>query len=292
MRHESLEDILARRADEPVPPEVAAMANAVRASFGTGVMAVLSYGSSLRGVDPAETLIDLYVLTDSLSDVSSNPVSRAACALLPPNVYYAETVFEGRTLRSKYAVLPLAAFERRCGGMTDNPYFWARFSQPCRLVHVHDRMTRVRVVQSLGEAVRTMLTAAAGVAPMEVDAAALWVAGFRETYRTELRPEGPDRAAGIVKADEAYYRALADAAAPILPERAADWRLRRLIGKALSVLRLLKAAFTFAGGADYLAWKIGRHSGERIELKPWQRRHPILGALSLLPGLLRRGAVR
>jgi hypothetical protein len=54
----------------------------------------------------------------------------------------------------------------------------------------------------------------------------------------------------------------------------------------------MKAAFTFAGGADYLAFKVERHSGERIELKPWQRRHPILGALSLLPGLLRRGAVR
>lgn len=292
MRHESLEDILARRADEPVPPEVAIMAEAVRARFGEGAVAVLAYGSSLRGVDPAETLIDLYVLTDSLSDVGRNPLSRLACALLPPNVYYAETESEGRALRAKYAVLPLAAFERRCSGMTDNPYFWARFSQPCRLVHARDRMTRIRVVQSLGEAVRTMLTAAAGILPMESDAAALWAAGFRETYRTELRPEGPERAASIVEVDETYYRALAEAAAPILPERAANWRWRRIVGKSLSVLRLLKAAFTFVGGADYLAWKIGRHSGERIELKPWQRRHPILGALSLLPGLLRRGAVR
>ena len=292
MQHQSLEDILAQRAEEPVPAEVAAMAEAVKALFGDGAAAILAYGSSLRGVDPSETLIDLYVLVGSLSDVSSNPVSRAACGLLPPNVYYAETVFEGRPLRAKYAVLPLDSFERRCSGATDNPYFWARFSQPCRLIYVRDRAVRFRVIQSLGEAVRTMLTAAAGIEPAQRDVSAIWAAGFRETYRTELRPEGPDRAAGIVAADEVYYRALAEAAAPVLPERSADWRLRRFVGKALSVLRLMKAAFTFAGGADYLAWKIARHSGERIELKPWQRRHPILGALSLLPGLLRRGSVR
>ena len=47
----------------------------------------------------------------------------------------------------------------------------------------------------------------------------------------------------------------------------------------MSVLRLAKAAFTFAAGADYLAWKISRHSGIEVKLKPWQRRHPVLGAL-------------
>jgi len=49
---------------------------------------------------------------------------------------------------------------------------------------------------------------------------------------------------------------------------------------------------TFAGGADYLVWKINRHAGTEIALKPWQRRWPILGALTLLPRLLRRGAIR
>ena len=35
---------------------------------------------------------------------------------------------------------------------------------------------------------------------------------------------------------------------------------------ALSVLRLLKALFTFEGGLDYIAWKLERHSGQRIEV--------------------------
>jgi hypothetical protein len=55
---------------------------------------------------------------------------------------------------------------------------------------------------------------------------------------------------------------------------------------------LAKASATFAGGADYIAWKINRHAGTKIELKPWQRRHPLLAGISLLPKLLKSGAIR
>ena len=60
------------------------------------------------------------------------------------------------------------------------------------------------------------------------------------------------------------------------------WALRRACGKALNALRLAKAAFTFEGGADYIAWKIERHSGVALELADWQRRHPLLAAPALL----------
>ena len=32
--------------------------------------------------------------------------------------------------------------------------------------------------------------------------------------------------------------------------------------------------------------------GSDIQLKPWQKRHPLLAAISLLPRLLRSGAIR
>ncbi len=70
------------------------------------------------------------------------------------------------------------------------------------------------------------------------------------------------------------------------------WARRRLEGKALSVLRLAKASATFAGGVDYIAWKINRHAGTQIRIKPWQRRWPLLAAITLLPRLLKSGAVR
>ena len=68
--------------------------------------------------------------------------------------------------------------------------------------------------------------------------------------------------------------------------------LRRFAGNLWSMARLAKAAFTYSGGIDYIAWKIERHSGHRIELSAWQKRHPLLTGLVLLPQLLRRGVVR
>ncbi|MFL6751690.1 MAG: hypothetical protein ACJ8FL_00450, partial [Sphingomicrobium sp.] len=70
------------------------------------------------------------------------------------------------------------------------------------------------------------------------------------------------------------------------------WRRMQGHGKRYSVVRLAKASLTFAGGADYIAWKINRHTGAGIELKPWQRRHPLLAAITLVPRLLKSGAVR
>ena len=37
-------------------------------------------------------------------------------------------------------------------------------------------------------------------------------------------------------------------------------------GKLLHVLRLMKATTTFKGGADYILWKVERHSGVRVEV--------------------------
>jgi len=70
------------------------------------------------------------------------------------------------------------------------------------------------------------------------------------------------------------------------------WFLRRANGKFVSFSRLVKGAFTFDGGIDYLAWKISRHSGVEITPTPWQRRHPILAGLMLFIQLRRRGAFR
>ena len=70
------------------------------------------------------------------------------------------------------------------------------------------------------------------------------------------------------------------------------WRGKQRHGKLYSIARLAKASLTYTGGAEYIAWKINRHAGTEIALKPWQRRHPLLAAISLLPRLLRSGAVR
>ena len=98
----------------------------------------------------------------------------------------------------------------------------------------------------------------------------------------------------MVDSDPDRYRRFGPPAiAAIAPgARGGQWPLRRAEGKLLSVLRLAKASLTYAGGAEYIAWKINRHAGTNIELKPWQKRHPLLAAISLLPRLLKSGAIR
>jgi hypothetical protein len=133
----------------------------------------------------------------------------------------------------------------------------------------------------------------------------LWRLAFSLTYSAELRSERTGRSASVVDADPERYRrfsapALAAAGidlsrSPSAAERRAAerlWAKRRRAGKLLTLLRLAKASGTFAGGADYLVWKINRHAGTQIALRPWQRRWPLLGAVVLLPRLLRRGAIR
>ena len=70
------------------------------------------------------------------------------------------------------------------------------------------------------------------------------------------------------------------------------WLTRRLIGKPLSVLRLMKSLFTFDGGVDYALWKVERHTGVRVPISNFERRHPILTSPKLLWRVFRLSAVR
>ena len=146
------------------------------------------------------------------------------------------------------------------------------------------------------------------------DLLALWELGFALTYGAELRAERKDRPASVLEFDPERYRRFGKAAllhAPIANSLREDgsvhlladpegriarekrrWPGLRRRGKMLTVARLAKAAFTYAGGIDYLAWKINRHAGTKIEIKPWQRRWPLVAALVLVPRLLVKGAVR
>ena len=285
-----LESLIAKTLDRPLSADVRAMADHVLSRHRTAA-AILAYGSCLRGVSTDESLIDLYVLLERDADISTNPVSRIGARLVPPNVYYAETLYDSRTLRCKYAAVTLPVFARHMRPETKNPYFWARFAQPAALAYASNDENRAHVVAAVSQAVVTMYRAALASAPQDSAATDTWRRGFEETYRTELRPESGSRAGELVAANAAFYEETARLIGQT-PMPPVWWPLRRWQGKALSVARLVKAAFTFEGGASYAAWKIERHSGRKIELSPWQRRHPVLAGFMLLPKLLWRGAIK
>jgi hypothetical protein len=240
-------------------------------------------------------MLDFYLIVSDYRSAYAKRWLAAANRLIPPNVFY----FEHDGLVAKYAVLSEADFARECGPSARNVSTAARFAQPSRLVWSADSSARAAAIDAVGAAAPTLL----GWSLPHFgggDIANLWKLAFAKTFAAELRAEREDRSAAIVDADPDHYRQFGEAALARVnratamgPQRAARWwRVKQAKGKAYSVARLAKASFTFAGGADYIAWKINRHAGTQIELKPWQRRWPLAAAITLLPRLLRSGAVR
>ncbi len=277
----------------PTDPRAAAMAGALAAKYPDAARAVLFYGSCLREANLDGLMLDFYLIVSDYPAAYGKSWLARANALVPPNVF----PFEHGGLIAKYAVLSEADFARLNSPAADNVSVWARFAQPSRLLWASDDLARQRAYAAVAQAAPTLLSLARPVASDGSDVLDLWCTGFTCTYGAELRAERTGRSLSIVDADPDRYRrfgeaALADGLPPSPADATALWRRLQRRGKRLSVLRLAKASFTYAGGIDYLAWKINRHAGTRIVIKPWQRRWPLLGAVTLLPRLLRGGAIR
>ena len=283
--------------------------NQVRERYGDGLQAVLIYGSYLRG--KRDTLLDFYVLLDSYRSMPST-WQGWLCRALPPNVYQ---IFDGvppDEIRAKYALLTLAGFERAVS-RDFHSYFWARFAQPCGILYCRDDAVEQRVIEATSVACRTFTRRVVPALPDGFDARTLWAEGLARTYRCEFRSEPPGHAEQLFEYWPDYYRevtaSIATGGVDYEPSGGDDWYLnkapggkrrwspagwwlRRLQGKVLSTLRIIKAALTFDGALDYLLWKIKRHSGVYIEPTALQRRAPLVFAWPLLFRLWRKGAFR
>ena len=276
----------------PADPRAAAMAGALAAQYPDASRAVLFYGSCLREKNLDGLMLDFYLIVSDYRVAYGKRWLAAANRLIPPNVF----PFEHNGLIAKYAVLSEGDFARLNSPAADNVSVWARFAQPARLLWAADDLARQRAITAVAGAAPTLLSLARPMAQAQ-DALSLWRTGFTLTYGAELRAERKGRSLSIVDADPERYARFGEAALdqglPPSPEQAAArWRRLQRRGKWLSVIRLAKASFTYAGGIDYLAWKINRHAGTTIQIRPWQRRWPLIGALTLLPRLFRGGAIR
>jgi len=279
------------------------------------ILGVLVYGSCLRSGDIFDGLIDLYLLCSRYRKAYSRAVPAVANWLLPPNVFYARHASGERMLRSKVSVISLADFQHVCGPGRFESYFWGRFAQPVALARVGDERTRDTIAGALQSASQTLLRRSLPVLPARGAVTDLWVDALQLSYATELRTERPGRTRELVSAADDFYLNAAiraagtDAVASSLTidlsvspaeyrhtmssrqrfRGRLSWASRRVLGKSLSIVRLVKALFTFQGGLDYIAWKLERHSGETIEIPARVRRRPLIHAWGFFWGLYRRG---
>ncbi len=305
----SLTQLVADELAVPALPQVQAFAAHVAGQYPNAARAVLFYGSCLRSEQLEGQMLDFYLI---VSDYDASYESKALAKWnrrLPPNVFPVQ--HEG--LMAKVAVLSEADFHDLNRPAASAVSVWARFAQPSRLVWAADDAARSMAARAISGAAPTLLNAALAFVEREVDVLDLWQSGFRMTYDAELRAERNDRPASVVEFDPERYVRFGQAAlqhTPIANEIRGDkvhilpdpqrrimqerdrWPGLRRRGKLLTVARLAKAAFTYSGGIDYLAWKINRHAGTQIEIKPWQRKWPLVAAVFLVPKLLAKGAVR
>ena len=275
-------------------PALGPLLDLIRARYGDTVLAIFLYGSCREEPDPKDGLIDLAVVVNRYQDVHSSRLSGWANAWLPPNVYFAEA----GGLKSKYALIDQAGLEHKVHARWDH-YFWARFCQPVTRIFTRDESVSRWLVEIQAKAVRTFYrnTSALKDAPHAV--LDFWAYGLRQTYGCELRPEPAGHALALIERNPDYWQCLHQAVrstpSPVGVERwryRLRWHLRKITGKLMNMARLLKAAGTVSQGIDYVAWKVQRHSGVKVEIQSWMRRHPRLGGLALAWGLWRQGGFR
>ncbi len=299
-------------------PTLAALLAQLNTHHHGSICAILVYGSCLRSGNIYDGLLDLYLICDSYRDAYRRPLLAAANWLLPPNVFYAEQrpvegTVAGQTLRSKVTVISLRDFQRGCSPAWFESYIWGRFAQPTRILYARDELLRAQLEATLAGAALTLLQTAVPALSPTGSLDTLWEQALGLSYATELRTERSGRAQELVQSSQDFYTALTRQHAGRLGfsfavyEQAGElhyrsqigefkrrisalaWVVRRGQGKLLSVLRLVKALFTFDGGLDYIAWKLERHSGVEILIPDKVRRAPLIHLWGFFWGLYRRG---
>ena len=234
-------------------------------------------------------MLDFYLIVSDYRAAYRKRWLALANKLIPPNVFY----FEQDGLAAKYAVLSEADFKRstgrkpvtcRCGRGLRSRRGW------------YGRRTIRRASEPSSREPRRADLARGGRAGSRASAARLWRRAFALTYSAELRAER-QRPRGVgrryrARTVRAVHCAGARGDSQTAPTLGSWASATRIEGKALTCFAWPRRARPSPGGPDYIIWKINRHAGTKIELTPWQRRHPLLAGLSLLPRLLRSGAVR
>ena len=304
------------QSERTASPAVQLLIDEILARHGQSARAILFYGSCLRTGDDLDGLVDLYLLVDSCRAAYPGRTQAFLNALLPPNVYYLECEFQGQVVRTKYAVLSLADFEKGTSPRWFHSYLWGRFCQPTALLYTRDKDAAALVQKGFAQSALTFVQRVLPVIDADFTAAMLWRRGFELSYRSELRSERPEKRAHLFDAAPEYYETITRLAMkavdfPVETIGGTDpiryraripahvrgmsrlmWRLRFFQGKLLSGLRLLKATATFEGGVDYILWKIERHSGVTVDIDPRLRRRPLRAIWTLVWRLYRQGGFR
>jgi hypothetical protein len=265
---------------------------------------VLHFGSTRSGASPAERSVhDLFVVVDEYEGfyraagaaVSGrrSPGSLARWnRILPPNVLHGT----GREGEAKLFVLSERDLDRALGPRPRDHFVRARLAQDVAVCAAADEEAATRADAALAAARAGVVDWMRPFLRRPFDAEELCRAMLEVSYAAEIRPEASGRVREVFEAQRAFF---ARAYPPVLDAAVRDGRLIRrdgryayarpagagaraaarlwLAGSRLrATLRWAKYVATFEGWLDYVAGKVERRTGVRLELGPRERRWPLL----------------
>ena len=292
-----------RRAPAPRPPAMVAVAEAARRRHGNAIVAVLLYGSCLSEQDVAG------------QDRRSLSARRRLCEAAPQSDHAGPQppAAAQRLLHRRESSRAGGSPPNMRSSRSTNSSGWCRAdlasrisgrASPSRRSSCGPRTTRYgeRVQQALGRGGHHHALRDPAAHARRLASGSAVAAGVRRDlpHRAASRARGPGRAAlpcvrrsaTIVRPRPSAGRRHCGARSGQERRRGSRWRQRRMLGKLLSVLRLLKASFTFEDGATTWYGRSAATRASRSNSRPWQRRHPILASSVLAWRLYRAGGFR
>ena len=286
---DELKELVAEELAAAVDPRVSKLAAAIAARHGAASRAVLFYGSCLREKQLDGLMLDFYLrrLARAAYDKNGWP---------PRNRSFNPTCSFRKDARRQICGEQEADFRREIGARPKHPRM-GRFAhhrgwlgrgksggESCAVKDPLDTFPSTLTMMAPTETtIETSGTAASSSLPAELRAS---VRVGSIVAADPVRFEGSARR----RFDHCGSTGAAQRRWPDVAKICA--RFRRSGREGAVGDPLAKASADVAGGIDYIAWKINRHAGTQIQIKPWQRRWPLLAAITLLPRLLKSGAVR
>ncbi len=267
------------------------------------ILAILFYGSRLHaGMATATSTPDYYVIVDSYAGFyggGGRPQERRWHRLgwlhaqlnrmLPPNIY--------RYGSSKYSVISLNDLERETSARAADVYHVGRFSKRLAVVYLKRPEVLSKIVRCCLHAMQQAVQRSLPLLPNRFSPDEAILAALRLSYTGEPRVEATDKVKKIFASQTEFYRQFF---LPILDDtaakttwldqerdkthyrrgecRAAQRQTKRFIRRSRrrALLRWPKYVVTVKDWAGYMLVKIERTQRWQIEVKPYEKRWPLL----------------
>jgi hypothetical protein len=293
----------------PSDPEAARLTHALLTVTGAEqIRAILLFGSHMVQASPDRfSAYDLVVVVEDYREfygaLARAGLSRRTPAVqallnrvLAPNVIaLAPEGWDGGPV-AKIMVVEPGVFERALSPSSPDHFMKGRLVQKVASLHARDPAAARWVGELLERARAGILEWAGPFLPDRFTAAEAAQRMLETSYAGEVRPEAGDRVRDVFEAQRPFLEGmmagvLADAArAGVLVRDGDAYRFARVPGagerrrarryflrsKLRATARWLKHVATFDNWLDYIARKVERRTGMRVEITPWERRLPLL----------------